>query len=219
MTIKHTAIALLGAGAVAGGCVAVASGDDGVSSDGTAAQGAQTVDQGAQTVDPATAFGVFRRGARAADAMPATERRILAPVAAREQVSLAEARAVAPSAGRAVWAIPGPDKVCLALPDPVDGYGISCSSGIDAANGRLWVELVGAPGQQVGDARVAELVPDGVDTVTSVAASGRQGAIAVADNVAFTDVSDADTLRFGSGDAARSVHIGRTLPSMVRGTG
>ena len=212
MRIERIALAVLVTGAAAAGCVAVASGDDVANSNQTAAQAAPTV-------DPATAFGVFRRKAATGDPMPTTEQRILTAVAAREKVSLADARAVAPSAGRAVWAIPGTSKVCLAIPDPVDGYGINCASGADAANGRLWVELVGGLGQQVGDARVAEFVPDGVGTVTSVAKSGKRGVIVVADNVAFADVADADTLQFGSGDAARSVHIGGTLPSMVRDAG
>lgn len=199
---------MLVTGVVAGGCVAVAAGDSANSNEAAA--------QATPKVDPATAFGVFRRPPREADAMPDTEQRILATVTERENVSLADARAVAPSAGRLAWAIPGPDRVCIAIPDPVDGYGIHCADGATAANGGLWVTIAGLPDQKVGDARVAEFVPDGVDAVTAVGKSGGRAEIAVSDNVALGDVSDADTLEFSAGGLAHITSIGGTTEEMVQ---
>ena len=209
MTTKRISLAVLVTGVAAVGCVAVALGDD-------TANGNATTATAAPSVDPATAFGVFRRAPRPADAMPDTERRILATIAEREDVSLADARAVVPSAGRLVWAIPARDKVCLAIPDPVDGYGIHCADGATAANGDLWVALVGLPGQRVGDARVATFVPDGVGTVTAIGRSGDATSLPVSDNVAFGDVGDAGTVEFSSGGVEHVTAIAGTTEEMVK---
>lgn len=209
MTIKRISLAVLAAGALAGSCVAVAVGDDSASSSETAAAAAPKI-------DPATAFGVFRRPAQSADAMPDSEQRILAGVARRENVSLANARAVAPSAGRLVWAIPGPDKVCLAIPDPIDGYGFHCADASSAANGGLWTGIAGLLGQRVGDGRVAIFVPDGVDAVTAVGTAGGRATLQVSDNVAFGDVSDAGRLEFSSDGVIHTAPIAGTTEEMVR---
>lgn len=75
--------------------------------------------------DQRAGFAVFNRPRTSRDEMP---------VAAREQVGNSSqsgrnvelSRAIATPAGVG-WAIPGNQTVCLAVPDPVDGYGIACS--------------------------------------------------------------------------------------------
>jgi hypothetical protein len=208
MTIKRITLSVLVAGVCAGGWVAVASGDDAST---TAAAPAA-----APAPESAPPFGVFRRPARAGDAMPAETRRILSVVADREGVSLDAARAVAPSGTGSVWVIPGPGKACVAIPDPVDGFGMNCADTDAAKAGKLWVTLVGLKGQQAGDARVAMVVPDGVDSVTASSAHGAHSRIAVSDNVAFGDVSDSDAMEFTDADgAAHAVHVPGTPAALV----
>jgi hypothetical protein len=146
--------------------------------------------------------------------MPADTRRVLADLAAHERVDLDRARAVAASAGRAVWAIPGQDTVCLAIPDPVDGFGVNCADVATAKSGRLWVTLVGLAGQKVGDVRVAEFVPDGVDAVTTVSDSGQTRTIATSDNVAFADVTSG-TIGFSDGFGDHRVGVDGTPETLL----
>lgn len=205
MTIKRIILSLVAAGLCAGGYVAVAAGDDATP---VAAQPPATGSTAA------TAFAVFARPAVARDRMPPETRRTLAGVAAREGVDLDRSRAVAASAGRAVWAIPGPDRVCLAVPDPIDGFGINCADVATAASGRLWVTLVGLRGQKAGDVRIAQFVPDGVDAVTAVSDSGRTRTIAVSDNVAFADVTGG-TIGFSDGSTERRIRVEGTPPALL----
>jgi hypothetical protein len=143
---------------------------------------------------PTRAYGVFRRDQTAGDMLPARAREMLSGAADREGVDLDTARAVAPAGAGYVWAIAGPTRICLAIPDPVDGFAISCQDGEQAAAGRLWVGLNGLPGQKAGDVRLAVFAPDGVAAVQSVQTDGSHVSLPVSDNVAFADVSDSDSV-------------------------
>jgi len=205
MTIKRTMLILLAAGVCASGCVAVAAGDD------QTPAGQQSATAAA---DPATSFAVFQRPATSGDQMPSETRRILSDVAAREGADLDGARAVAASAGRSVWAIPGKDKLCLAIPDPVDGFGINCADVAAAKSGRLWVTFVGLAGQKLGDVRIAQFVPDGVDAVSAVSDSGQTRTIATSDNVAFADVTSG-TIGFSDGVGEHRVRVEGTPAALL----
>jgi hypothetical protein len=157
-------------------------------------------------------FGVFRRPA---DDLPPAIRAQLMPATAGTGVDFDAARAVAAAGTGAVWAIPGPDQICLAQPDPIDGFAINCAS-IDAAlAGRLWVGLNGLPGQAAGDVRLAILVPDGVPAVTAVAGDGSTETIAVTDNVAFADLADSQSIRYAVGDVQHTITVPGTPPALV----
>ncbi|MEA2493884.1 MAG: hypothetical protein QOJ29_1795 [Thermoleophilaceae bacterium] len=164
---------------------------------------------------PYTAFGVFRRSDRAGDAIPADTRRQLSSVADREGIDLDGARAVAPAGRGYVYAIPGPQNVCLAIPDPGDGYGVSCQDAAAAQNGKLWVGLTGLPGQQAGDVRVAILAPDGIEVVNAVNGAGERTAINVSDNVAFADLQDSASVEYFDGHAVHSVDVPGTPEQFV----
>lgn len=160
------------------------------------------------------AYGVFRRAAQSGDSMPPEVRRMLTPFAEQENLSLDNARAVAPSGVSAVWAIPGAGQVCLALPDPVDGFGLSCRTYDQTASMGLWVALVGGPDQRLGDATVAFFVPDGVATVTAVSKGGSRQTLTVTDNTAVAQLSNADQIQYtDSAGVTHSARIPSTTPA------
>jgi hypothetical protein len=143
------------------------------------------------TTDPAASFAVLASTMTADDVIAPTERRGLAEIADREGVDLSTARAV-PSAvaDGDVRLVPGPDRVCVTIPDPTDGDGVACATAEQAAHGRLWTALTGMPGQEVGDARAAIVVPDGVDTITAVATDGTRRTLIAHDNLVVADLTD-----------------------------
>lgn len=168
-----------------------------------------------QTTDPRTAFAVFRRDARPGDAMPLETRRMFGPLAEREGLDLDHARAVAPGGRGYVYAVPGPDKVCLGIPDPVDGYGMSCQNSEGALDGRLWVGLNGMPSQREGDVRMAILAPDGIEAVMAVDEAGNRRAISVTDNVAFADLQHSASVEYEDADGTHSVLVPGTPEQFV----
>ena len=175
--------ALLLGVAAAGFAIADTTGPSGAQSDSASVQ-ASALEQ----------FGVFRRVAGPGDLVPPQARRMLAGPAERAGVDLSTAKAVAPSGAGYVWTFAGDQSVCLAIPDPVDGFGVACRSLEDALNGRLWVGLNGLPRQKAGDVRLAVFVPDSVDWINSIATDGTRHPVVVRDNVAFADVSDSDAI-------------------------
>jgi hypothetical protein len=188
---KTLVIAAVAAAGIAGAAVAVA--------DVTTTQSQPSADAAAASaasMPTPGSFGVFRRAARSGDVMPVAVRTMLTPTAEREGLDLDRARAAATVGVSRVWVIPGPGKVCLALPDPVDGFGVTCRTPKEAAAGELMASLVGLPGQRAGDAHVAFFAPDGASRLTTVAKDGRYGSLDVSDNVAVGDLSDAGEIQF-----------------------
>lgn len=172
----------------------------------------------AQTAAPDAAdarapFSVLARPAGSGDALPPGVRVQFEPVAAEKGLDLDRARALAPSGRGYVWLLSGPKAVCVAIPDPVDGFGVGCGDAADAAAGRLWVTVGGLPGQHAGDARVALLMPDGIEAITAVAGDGSRRTVDVANNVALADLVDADHVELPDGS---SVDVPGTPPALVR---
>jgi hypothetical protein len=170
-----------------------------------------------QPVDPHGVFAVFRRAARSGDVMPPAVRKMFAPIAEREALDLGGARAVAPSGAGSVWAVPGRSSICLAIPDPVDGFAVSCNDTAAAQDGRLWVGLTALPGQDSGDVRAAILVPDGIETVTAVGGKGQRRSLGVSGNVAVADLSDSARLEFTDGDGKHGVNAPGTPDTLAAG--
>lgn len=194
--------------AIVAGAVAAAGGDDRTPPTATS--------PAAATAAPGPdAFAVFRRPAGPADRMPAAIREQLAPATAGAAIDFDGARAVAAAGTGAVWAIPGPTQICLAQPDPIDGFAVTCASVQRALQGGLWVGLNGLPGQEAGDVGLAILVPDGVASVTAVATDGTRQAIAVDDNVAFADLSASRSVAFDDLDGTHTVAVPGTPAALV----
>lgn len=143
--------------------------------------------------DPSASLALLRQAPAARDAIPTAAQGEFQRIAADRQLDLSGAR-TADVASRfgTVRVIPGEaaDTVCLTLPDPVDGNAISCRSTADAEHGRLWTGLVGMPGQDTGDARVAIVVPDGVPSIETVDQRGVRTEQAAHDNVVVADLND-----------------------------
>jgi hypothetical protein len=166
----------------------------------------------------ASDFAVFRRPVVAADTLPTLVRRELTPTAQRESLDLNNARAVAPMGTGSVWVLAGTNNVCLAIPDPVDGFGVSCQSIADAEQGKLWVGLNGLLGQRAGDVRIAMLLPDGTGLVTAHGTDGHLTPLPVANNVVVADLSDSQTVDFSDPAGDHSVAIPGTPPALVAGS-
>lgn len=165
----------------------------------------------------AASFAVFRRAAQPGDAMPEAVRTMLAPTAEREQADLDDARAVAPLGLGTVWAIPGVRGICLAIPDPVDGFGVNCKPYELAAAGQLWAALVGGAGQSVGDVRMALFLPDDAHGVTAVALDGCARTLDASGNVVVADLASSARVEFTDASGARrSTEIPGTPPELVR---
>jgi hypothetical protein len=66
------------------------------------------------------------------------------------------------------WVIPVPtkDEVCLAMPDTVPGYGITCVSTEEAAEGHLAGTFMAPPGATDARSELVAVVPDGAATPT-----------------------------------------------------
>jgi hypothetical protein len=161
-------------------------------------------------VPPLERFEVFRRPKTAGDVLPVRTRAMLTVSAQRAGADLDTARAVAPAGDGYVWVVAGDRNVCLAIPDPVDGFGVACRSIEDALAGRLWVGLNGLAHQTAGDVRVAVFAPDDARSIESVASDGSRRAIPVHDNVAFADVEHSE--------AVEMITDGRRVRTTIPGT-
>jgi hypothetical protein len=162
-------------------------------------------DQSAPDPDARDGYAVFTRAARSGDVLPPAVREQLAPIVGKD-VDLDAARAVAPAGRGYVWAIGGPQRLCLAVPDPVDGFGVACRDGSKVAAGDLWVGLQGGAGIPAGVVRMAILVPDATDAVTAVGGKRRQS-LEVSDNVVFADAEGPDRFELADGGSVRSVDV------------
>lgn len=110
-------------------------------------------------------FPVFARERRPADEMPPLASNMLGEAElTRKNTALARAFESPTGTG---WVIPGDGMICLALPDSVLGYGVSCAPSERAAAHGLVLVMAegGAPAAQT----VAVLLPEG-----SHASTGRQ---------------------------------------------
>jgi hypothetical protein len=104
---------------------------------------------------------------------------------------LARSSRIAGSAERA-WLVPSGAKACLAVPDPIDGYGATCSTLSAIKAGRGFLILGAVPGSRAKELRVAVLVPRGGEAPRVRNEDGSARALAVDGNVA-AEVLPTDT--------------------------
>lgn len=87
------------------------------------------------------------------------------------------ARAIKTATGTG-WVIPGDGYLCIAVPDPVDGYGTTCATTADAVRHGLAITLWGdIPGAAAAD---TVLVADGQRVVNGTAAAPLDDGVASA---------------------------------------
>jgi hypothetical protein len=137
--------------------------------------------------DPAASLALLRQAPTSADRVTPVERQSLADIAAQRGLDLAGSRVASQ-----VRLIPGDgaDTVCVSLPDPVEGSAVACAPTASVEHGRLWTGLVGMPGQDVGDARVAIVVPDGVPQIETIDGSGVRTTQVAHDNLVVANLQD-----------------------------
>jgi hypothetical protein len=179
-----------GAAAVllAGGLIAGAAGADDAPDPTTVAPlAAQPAAIGAVQPAQASTLRVLRRTRRASDAMPAAVADAVAgPGRFGRNPGLA--RAIDTPTGRG-WIVPGDDTVCIVVPDPVDGYGTSCSPTSVVATDGLTVGVADEDGSTA-----VTLLPDDARLVLTEDDDSTEAVAPDASGVAAVDATDADHL-------------------------
>ncbi|HEU4976503.1 MAG TPA: hypothetical protein VFT50_15530 [Baekduia sp.] len=103
------------------------------------------------------------------------------------------------------WVIPGDGFVCVAVPDPVDGYGTTCMPTSLAAQRGVSIALWGnLPG---GQAAETMLVPDGTRVVVDGSGSADRGANLTATDSASAAASSDDGVASAFTDHPGAMHL------------
>lgn len=189
------ALLALGSLAVAG----VASADDPAPTLPTAPDAVQPPPVEAIQPDQAETLRVLRRAPRPTDALPADALAAAGPERFGRNPDLA--RAVRTTTGTG-WVVPGDGVICLVAPDPVDGYGTTCSpTAVVATNGLT----LGEAGPDAASATT--VVPDGAKVVIE-SDEGRRSSV-TPDNTGVTrvDATDADHLDIVTAEGTSSVPL------------
>jgi hypothetical protein len=130
---------------------------------------------------------VLRRGRRASDAMPAgVAEAVAGPGRFGRNARLSRAIDTPTGTG---WVVPGDDTVCIVVPDPVDGYGTSCSPTSVVAQAGLTVGVADEHGSTA-----VTLLPDDARLVLTDDDRSTDAVEPDASGVATVDATDADHL-------------------------
>lgn len=159
---------------------------------------------------------VLRRDTTAADRPSSAVARTIGtdPYDPERTLDVEQAKAIPSDVTDApAWLVPAEGRLCLFLPDPVDGFGATCQKDDAAINGRLRTTLVG-PSFPGGGSLNALVVPDGVEVVTVADADGTRE-VAVRDNVAVFRLREGRTISYGD-EAGRRVEQLVPIPEQIR---
>lgn len=118
---------------------------------------------------------------------------------------------------RNAWIAPASGKVCVFIPDPVDGYGATCSSPADIAAGR-GVAVMDAGPNGGPSAIVAALVPDGGDA-PEILVGGNATRMRVSSNVAAAVVPSGAKVRVANATIDLSFPEGGPASACAVGAG
>lgn len=154
---------------------------------------------GAVQADQSQALKVLRRDQVASDAMPADAEAAVGPSMFGRNPDLA--RAIDTPTGKG-WVVPGDETVCLIAPDPVDGYGVSCSP----------TSVVRTDGITLGNASdeastAVTLVPDGAEVVVVDEDRSTDAVTPDASGVVAVDATKVDHLEIGTGSGVAEQEI------------
>ncbi len=201
---KVTLVALAGAVMVVPVTAAARSG---ASSSSTPSAPAWLARNGAitQTVQPAQSehFAVFRRARTAADAVPAAAKAGVGDSRASGR-NLALSRAIQTPTGRGMVS-PGNGTICLSVPDPVDGYGVTCGETDRVVAKGLALMMISPERPSV--AQVTLLLPDGA-TAKSVARDSRTTDLRPdADGIVATEVATGSSITVDSANGTRAFAV------------
>lgn len=151
--------------------------------------------------DQAAAFAVFQRGARAGDSPTA---------AVTEQVgnsfgrNLDLSRAIATPTGPG-WVIPGNEVICLVIPDPVDGFGVTCNDTETARDNGLVAMMVSPT---TPDRAQVTLLTPRRSSARAVAANGSETPLAVdSDGVVNATLPLGGHIALRTAGGPRQIHL------------
>lgn len=165
--------------------------------------------QAAQAAD----FAVLRRPRGADDVMPASAARLIGdPRETGKNPALA--RGFDAPTGRG-WVIPGDEVLCAAVPDPVDGFGMSCNTAAAATTGGV-IGALGTPAAGVYD--VFAVVPDG-GTASVVTRGGGTRPLPVRDGVVAARVAGASAVVVTTPSGEGRLELPARLPAPSADTG
>lgn len=192
----------LAATALVGTTLLIAAGNSGGASAATAAQATDRNSSAQQQH-----FSILRRQAIANDRMPNDVRSHFTALASGG-ADLGAARVIATPYGSG-WLIPAPakDRICLAVPDKVPGFGVTCQTTEDAVDGRLVVTMSSGPGQKP-DGEVVGVLPDGTAAPEIVTASGARRAVQLEAGVVSERTTTAGELRVKTPTSGSTVRVG-----------
>jgi hypothetical protein len=100
------------------------------------------------------------------------------------------------------WVIPGDGFVCMAAPDPVDGFGETCAA-TSTVTASGMINMLVSP-TTPGAAEVSVLVPDGA-TASVEHVDGSAESLAVADGVASENVTKGTSVTVTSSTGSKQV--------------
>lgn len=143
-----------------GGAVAVAAG--GNSGESNPVPNQSSVEVHAVDHAIASSFAVFRSSGNSEKMPTEVAAEVASPDRYGRNADLARGLETINGPG---WIIPGNQSLCLAVPDPIDGYGMSCVSSDWASKFGVFVVMVS--GDRPAEARVTMLVPDGAEVQAS----------------------------------------------------
>ncbi len=149
--------------------------------------------------DQAAAFGLFARARVAEDVVPEGAASMIGDSALSGR-NLSLSRAISTPTGRG-WAFPGNKTVCLAVPDPVDGFGVTC---VNTSFAVSWgVAAMLASPDHAGDVDLTLLVPDGGQAVARFEDGSSRVLNADADGVVAERLTNATALEVVSPSGQR----------------
>ncbi|WP_210491899.1 hypothetical protein [Patulibacter sp. SYSU D01012] len=155
---------------------------------------------GAVQPDQAETLQALRRPQRASDAIPADVAAAAAsPAKFGRNPDLA--RAISTPTGKG-WIVPGDDTVCVVVPDPVDGYGTSCSPTDTVAATGLTLTMVGKDAT-----KAVTVVPDGAEVVATEPDGDRRALRPDASGVVAVSDAQADKVTVVTDEARRSTPL------------
>lgn len=123
---------------------------------------------------PAQALHALARPATAADTPPSAVAKMIASGADIDQTGI---RSFESTTG-AGWLIPRKDSVCIAIPDPVDGFGVSCAPTSVAVEQGVYVLMIGPE----ADSPDVAFAPAKGTTVDVIDAAGRSTPLTADEN-------------------------------------
>jgi hypothetical protein len=156
-------------------------------------------------------FAVFRRARTAADAVPPAAKAAVGDSRASGR-NLALSRAIRTPTGRGLVS-PGDGTICLSVPDPVDGYGVTCGETVQVVKKGLALMMISPERPDV--AQVTLLLPDGA-TAENVARASRTTALRPdADGIVATEVATGGSITVDSASGSRTLTV-PSLPADLR---